>query len=178
MTKPRAKSVASPKAPARHKLTPQQENFARHVVRGHSQAEAYRRSYVIQPDTLDTSIHVNACKLAAKPNVAQRIDELRAKAAERAMVTRENMLVEMGFNHERAVDKGAVSAANTASRDRARLAGHLQPVRDPPKPPGAAGEAADHVDAELTIEDRSLNEIARRIAFTLTIARRAKTANN
>lgn len=109
--------------PKPKKLTSQQEAFARWVVRGHSQAEAYRRSYKVGPKTLDATVQSEASRLARNPTISARIEEMRAQAASRAAVTVESMLVEMGFNHERAVDAGDTGAANTASRDRARLAG-------------------------------------------------------
>lgn len=155
------------------KLTPQQENFARHIVRGYSQAEAYRRSYSVGPRTKPTTVWVESCKLAADPKVSQRITELTAQAAARAGVTRETMLAEMGFNRERAVDAGDNAAANTASRDRARVAGLLS---DKLELTGKDG-AAIAVKEEVSLEDRSINEIARRIAFTLQKGRRVKSGS-
>lgn len=112
--------------PKAKKLTPQQENFARHVVRGYSQAESYRRSYKVHPNTLNATTWNDAYKLAQSPDVSARILALKAEAAARAGVTVESMLTEMHFNHERSVDAGDNGAANTASRDRARLAGLLK----------------------------------------------------
>lgn len=108
------------------KLTPQQENFARHVVIGFSASEAYRRSYVVRPKTKPASIWVNASKLSTNVKVSQRIEQLKAEAAARAGVTRESMLAEMAMNRALAIDAGEIAAANTASRDRARVGGLLK----------------------------------------------------
>lgn len=152
------------------KLTPQQEAFARNVVRGHSQAEAYRRSYKVHPNTLPSTVWVNASKLAADANVSQRIEALKAEAAARAGVTRESMLAEMQSNREHALDQGNVSVAATSSRDRARVAGLL---KEKLELTGADG-AAIAVKTELELEERSMNEIARRIAFALQKGKREK----
>lgn len=121
--------AATPKAKRKQpprKITPQREAFARLVVRGYSQAEAYRRTFAVSQKTKPATIWNEASKLVADPLVAARIEVLKADAAARAGVTLETMLSEMEFNHERAVDAGDNGAANTASRDRARLAGLLK----------------------------------------------------
>lgn len=159
---------AKPKKPP--KLTPQRENFARHVVMGFSQAEAYRRSYVVDPETKQSTIWEAASRLANDSKVAARIAELKAEAAERAVVTRESMLAEMEVNRTLALDAGKLSVAQAASRDRAKVAELVGPR--PPAPPPAPGDAAGMVEGELTEEARSLNEIARRIAFALALGKR------
>lgn len=122
---PRPKKAATVKPP-KPKLTPKQEHFARLVVRGYSQAEAYRRSYNVRPGSLPVTAWVNASALAAKHNVALRIAELTEQAARNAMVTRESMLVEMAENRALALDAGELGAATTSSRDRARVAGLMK----------------------------------------------------
>jgi hypothetical protein len=151
------------------KLTPQQESFARWVVRGYSYAAAYRRAYVVGPKTLDVTVWANASRLAANTLVKARIEELTAQAAKRAGVTKESMLAEMAFNREIALDAGNINAAISSSRDRARV-GLL--ITDKLELTGKDG-AALAVSSEVTLEDRSMNEIARRIAFALTKGKRA-----
>jgi phage terminase small subunit len=58
-------------------LTPKQEAFCQAVVSGMTQSDAYRSAYDVSPETKAEGIHVDACKLAANPNVALRINELR-----------------------------------------------------------------------------------------------------
>lgn len=156
--------------PKPKKLTPQQESFARWVVRGFSYSAAYRRSYTVGEKTLDTTVWDTASKLARKPEVAHRIEQMQAEAARRAGVTKESMLAEMAHNREIALDAGNISAAVSSSRDRARV-GLL--ITDKLELTGKDG-AAVAVSTEMAIEDRSMNEIARRIAFALQKGRRAK----
>lgn len=62
-------------------LTPQQEAFAQAVVRLNNQSAAYRMAYDVGGTTKFTTVTENACKLAAHPEVARRIQELRDLAA-------------------------------------------------------------------------------------------------
>lgn len=61
-------------------LTPKQEEFAKAIVEGMNQADAYRSAYDTSRMT-DNSIYVNASKLMANTKVAQRIKELREQLA-------------------------------------------------------------------------------------------------
>ena len=61
-------------------LTPQQEAFAVARAKGYSQADAYRLAVNVRPTTKDTSIHVNACKMAADHNVKQRVRVLLSES--------------------------------------------------------------------------------------------------
>ena len=61
-------------------LTPQQEAFAVALATGYSQADAYRHAVNVRPGTKDSSIHVSACKMAADPNVRQRVHQLLSEA--------------------------------------------------------------------------------------------------
>lgn len=161
-----------PKPAKPKKCTPQQENFARWVVRGYSYAAAFRRSYAVGEKTLDSTVWDMASKTARNPVVAHRIEELTVQAAKRAGVTKESMLAEMAFNREIALDAGNINAAISSSRDRARV-GLL--ITDKLELTGKDG-AAIQVESELSLEDRSANEIARRIAFALQKGRREKAS--
>lgn len=57
-------------------LTPKQEKFARNIVEGMSQADAYRNSYNATRMT-DKSIHETASKLMADSKIISRVKELR-----------------------------------------------------------------------------------------------------
>lgn len=74
------------------KLTSRQENFAVNVATGVdesgspiSQAEAYRRAFN-SGKMSDKTVWEEASKLAANPNIAARIAELRAKVAEKHVI--------------------------------------------------------------------------------------------
>jgi hypothetical protein len=155
------------------KLTPQQENFARHVVMGFSGAAAYRMCYRVKPGSAPSTQIVAASKLLAKANVRQRVVELREEAARTSIVSRETLLAEMDVNRTLAIDSGRHSVAQTASRDRARLAGHLggQGSHRPPDAPVDAAAAAV-LEGDVTVEEHTMFDVARRVAFILEQGRR------
>lgn len=70
-------------------LTTKQEAFAQAVVSGMNQSDAYRSAYKVKPETKPESVNVNASKMMADANVAQRVHELRAELANKALWTRE-----------------------------------------------------------------------------------------
>lgn len=67
------------------KLTDKEELFAQEVASGATQSAAYRKHYSVD-NMKATSIHVEASKLRNTPKVSLRIDELKAKAADVAIV--------------------------------------------------------------------------------------------
>lgn len=75
---------------AEKELTPKQENFAQAIASGMSQADAYRSAFDVKPTTKQESIHVNASKLMADANVAQRVAELKAELSAKVLWTRED----------------------------------------------------------------------------------------
>lgn len=145
------------------KLTPAQEKFAREVVRIGSYSHAYRLAYNVKPTTKPESVHRRASGLASEVKIASRIEELKAKAAEKASVSRASMLKEMEQNREFAILLDNPSAAASSSRDRAKVAGLMV---DRTEHTGKDG-AAIQVETETTIEERSANDLARRVAFLL-----------
>lgn len=67
-------------------LTPKQEEFAKAIVEGMNQADAYRSAYSCKNMT-DNAIYVNASKLASDAKVALRIKELREQLAKPTIKT-------------------------------------------------------------------------------------------
>lgn len=92
-------------------LTPKQEAFAVAVASGMNQSDAYRASFNVRPNTKDTSINVNASKLMADANIAQRVEELRKPIAQKAMVTLESHIAELKKLAKLATEEGQLSAA-------------------------------------------------------------------
>jgi phage terminase small subunit len=84
--KPKLRLVASEGSPKQDgdKLTARQERFAKGLSDGLTNSEAYRQAYsteAMKPST----VHVESCKLAKNPKVAQRVrDLLTAKQAKQA----------------------------------------------------------------------------------------------
>lgn len=81
------------------KLTIKQERFAQGLFAGLSQREAYIKAYDTKKMS-NNAIDVEACKLAARPKIAQRVTGLQNEFKERNMVTVERVLKEyakLGF---------------------------------------------------------------------------------
>lgn len=72
-------------------LTAKQELFAQNVVKGMSQADAYRSAYSTAK-MADKTIHENASRLANDSKVRARIDELRGQLASDTIMTAQKRL--------------------------------------------------------------------------------------
>lgn len=92
-------------------LTPKQEKFALAVASGKTQSDAYRAAFNVRPTTKDTSVNVNASKLMADANIAQRVEELRKPIAAKAMITLESHIERLKELAELAIKEGQISAA-------------------------------------------------------------------
>lgn len=57
-------------------LTPKQEGFCQDIASGMSTADAYRKNYNVNPNTLNNSIYANASRLKNNPKVKIRIEEI------------------------------------------------------------------------------------------------------
>lgn len=67
-------------------LTPKQEQFALNIFEGMNQADAYRASYSAK-NMSDNAIYREASLLMSNPKIAQRIKELRDKAAKSTIMS-------------------------------------------------------------------------------------------
>ena len=67
-------------------LTAKQEKFARCIVEGMTQADAYRSAYNCK-QTTDKTVQESASRLMADPNISARVQELRDKAAISTIMT-------------------------------------------------------------------------------------------
>lgn len=76
-------------------LTPQREAFAAALAQGMTQAAAYRIAYPKSLKWKDASVWDTASKLAANPEVHQRVTDLVQKAASANEVTVERVLKEL-----------------------------------------------------------------------------------
>jgi phage terminase small subunit len=72
-------------------LTAKQEQFIQEIVKGSSQRQAYKKVYSCK-GWKDNSIDINASKMFAKAKVQLRYNELIAKHAEKAIITRQELL--------------------------------------------------------------------------------------
>jgi phage terminase small subunit len=72
-------------------LTGKQEEFAKNIVQGMSQADAYRSAYDVE-DMSDNAIYVEASRLMDNPKVALRINELRNELAKPTIMSAQERL--------------------------------------------------------------------------------------
>ena len=72
-------------------LTAKQEQFAQNIIKGMSQADAYRSAYSTAR-MADKTIHENASRLANDSKVAARIEELRGHLVKETIMTAQDRL--------------------------------------------------------------------------------------
>lgn len=112
------------------KCTEQEERFAVEVVTGVDQDgraislfEAHKRVY--QGTMTDKTRHEMASKTKARPQVDARVNELRAKIAEKKQITVESLLEELEQARQAALtaETPQASAAVAATMSKAKLCG-------------------------------------------------------
>jgi phage terminase small subunit len=111
------------------KLTVKQEKFAQAFVEIGDKTAAYRQAYSTK-SMKETSINVNACKLAADTKVALRIKELQDMALEKHSTTVESLLDEYDEAKKLALKIERPEAAIKAIDGKARITGHDKKVID------------------------------------------------
>lgn len=107
-------------------LTAQREAFARAIAKGGTQADAYREAYPVSKKWKDKSVHEKASALMKDGKVMSRVDELRAKAAAKVVLTVENLIAELEEARAAALTAGPSpqsSAAVAATMGKAKLLG-------------------------------------------------------
>lgn len=74
-------------------MTPKQEKFCQEIVKGKSQADAYRAAFKCK-HMKQGSIHNMASKLAKQVQISSRVAELLAPVVEKAQFTREQWIAD------------------------------------------------------------------------------------
>lgn len=105
------------------KLTPKQEKFAQEVAKGKTQADAYRASFAVRPNTKPESVQQSASKLMADPKVSSRVEELRERVAAKVGITLESHLAALAELSKRAAEENQFSAAISAEVARGKASG-------------------------------------------------------
>lgn len=72
-------------------LTAKQELFAQNIIKGMSQADAYRSAYSTK-NMADKTIHENASRLANDSKVSARINELRGQLTKETIMSAQERL--------------------------------------------------------------------------------------
>lgn len=102
-------------------MTPREEKFARLLVEGKSQSEAYRATHPLSKRWKPEAVHVNASKLAAK--VKLRVRAMQDEAKERSLLTLEDHMAKLQELRDLAAQSGSVAPAITAEVKRGELMG-------------------------------------------------------
>jgi hypothetical protein len=104
-------------------LTFQQEKFVQGVVKGLTQADAYRAAYKAGNMKADT-IHQAASRLMADSKVAARLEELRQPVAERVDMSIHAHVSRLARIRDAAMDAGDHGPATRAEIAIGQVAGH------------------------------------------------------
>ena len=72
-------------------LTPKQEGFAQEIIKGKSQADAYRSAYSCK-NMSDKTIHEAASRLMADSKVSARVKEIREQVTKETVMTAQKRL--------------------------------------------------------------------------------------
>lgn len=103
-------------------LTPKMENFIAAYFETGNASEAYRRAYNAENCSPET-IHVRACELLKHSKVAVRVAELRARAAQRSVLTAQTILDELEQARMLALQLEQPAVMVSASMGRAKVGG-------------------------------------------------------
>jgi|TARA_R110000796_G_scaffold68954_2_gene157615 phage terminase small subunit len=103
-------------------LTPKQEDFAQQIVKGSTQADAYRTAYNAS-SMKDETIWSNASRLIDNSKVKARIKELRQPAVDKVNLTLESHLTDLLKLRNMAAKDEKWSAAIQAETVRGKAAG-------------------------------------------------------
>lgn len=107
----------------RRGLTAKQDKFCRVLVeKGCTAADAYRSAYDCKASKPQT-VQQRACELLRDSRIAARVDTLRAKAAERCVVTASGHLEKLAQLRDQAAEQGAFAPAVNAEVARGKVAG-------------------------------------------------------
>lgn len=120
-------------------LTEKQEKFCLVYVETGNASEAYRQAYDAE-NMKATTINRKAKEVMDNGKIKARLQELRAPAVEKALLTLEGHLDVMQWLRDQAVQMGNISAAITAEMGRAKAAGlHVTKVEQKTELSGPEG---------------------------------------
>lgn len=105
-------------------LTAQQDRFAWLVAVGETYSSSYRAAYDVAPKTKKETVWDSASKLAAHPEVRQRIDLYRSQLRKVAWRTHEEHVNELNALKQRALAQGDLVTAMKCEALIGRACGH------------------------------------------------------
>lgn len=109
-------------------MTSRQEKFAREMVAGKSQADAYREAFPRSARWKESAVHSRASALAKSAEVAQLVEELRREADAAAIMDCRELRVALSARvREIVAEKGPTAELCRAADTLARVSGWLAP---------------------------------------------------
>jgi len=168
------------------KTTPQEEVFCVAVATGVKQLEAYFKAYPKALKWKSSTVSVKACEMFRRPHIAARINELRDKIADDAIMSRQEALLTMSaigradlrnvFDEKGVLkspgdidDKTAIALIEYNSKDqKAKLISKIDAIKEIIRHHDLAEGRTTIPGDGATIEDQTnALDWARRIAFVL-----------
>lgn len=104
-------------------LTPKQEKFCQGIVKGLSQADAYRDAYNVGDDTKQDSVYEQASALMNDLKIASRIKELRAEVTQEIKYTKADCFRQLQEAFAVAAEQNNSQAMRAAADSCAKLLG-------------------------------------------------------
>jgi len=115
-------------------LTPKQEKFAQSIVKGMTQADAYRSAY--KNNMKASTIQEAASRLMTASNILARIEYLRKPVIEAVRITLKSHLDDLQALRNMAIKKEQYSAAISAEIARGKVSGlYKEAEEDEDAPP-------------------------------------------
>lgn len=151
-------------------LTAQQFEFVTQIMSGAHQSDAYRAAYNVGENTLATTVHAEASRLRANPNVAAWISALKRQQFARGVYTKEMHLAELDALAEEAKASGNYGAAVNACKAKGQVEGHYVSLHeDVGKRSRSPAEMIEQIEKDLG------SDIADKYAEKLGVKRMRKT---
>ncbi|MGL4756316.1 MAG: hypothetical protein ACRCXB_28515 [Aeromonadaceae bacterium] len=118
----------------------QEEAACQALVKGATQADAYREAYPRSREWKATSVAVKSCELFAKEHVAARVAELQEATSKRNQITVDTLLKELEENRQAALsaETPQSAAATAATMGKAKLLGLDKQIIEHTGPGGSA----------------------------------------
>lgn len=110
------------------KLTPKQEKFARNVASGMKQVDAYRDAYDTKTTNKNTQ-RVKALQETRKGNVAAMIEDLRRRAEEGVVWTRQMAMTALLDTYHMARDQNHATGATGALKELNAMYGYNEATK-------------------------------------------------
>jgi hypothetical protein len=117
-----------PKKSPKKKLTPKQEKFARNVAKGLSQVDSYRDAYDVTKDNKHTH-RVKAYEVAKNGDVAAMIADLKARAEQSVVWTREMAMAALLDTYKMARDQNHATGATGALKELNAMYGYNEAIK-------------------------------------------------